>query len=156
MMTSRRVFGLGFMVLATTGWRATAQPLLVEVWRDPHCSCCEGWVEHLRTEGFAVQDRVVPSVAPMRRVLGTPAGLLSCHAGRVVGFALEGHVPAQAIRRLLVERPANVAGLAVPGMPVGTPGMEVPGREPETYDVIAWSRGGKHRPFMRFVGARPA
>ncbi|WPB83758.1 DUF411 domain-containing protein [Sediminicoccus rosea] len=126
----------------------------VEVWRDPHCGCCAAWVEHLRTEGFGVTDRVVPSVAPFRRMLGTPADLLSCHAGRVAGLALEGHVPAFSIRRALSERPAGVIGLAVPAMPIGSPGMEMPGREPETYDVIAWTTDGRQRPFMRFTGAR--
>jgi hypothetical protein len=156
MITARRVIGLGLLTLAATGRRASAQPLRIEVWRDPNCGCCGSWVEHLRAEGFAVADRVVPSVAPFRRMLGTPFDLLSCHAARVDGLGLEGHVPAYAIRRLLAERPANVVGLAVPAMPVGTPGMEVPGREPEAYDVMAWSADGTHRPFMRFVGARPA
>ncbi|MBX9700683.1 MAG: DUF411 domain-containing protein [Acetobacteraceae bacterium] len=127
----------------------------VSVWRDPNCGCCTGWVDHLRAEGFAVQDQVVPSVAPVRRRLGTPADLLSCHAGQVEGFVLEGHVPSAAIRRLLAERPAGVRGLAVPAMPVGSPGMEVPGQAPDTYDVIAFG-DGPHRPFMRFVGSRPA
>jgi hypothetical protein len=128
----------------------------VEVWRDPNCGCCSGWAEHLRAAGFAVTDRVVASVAPFRRMLGTPADLLSCHAARVAGLGLEGHVPAVAIRRLLKERPAGVAGLAVPAMPIGSPGMEVPGQPPETYDVIAWTVDGTHGPFMRFVGAEPA
>lgn len=155
-MLSRRAIGIGLAALAASGRPAAAQRLRVEVWRDPNCGCCSGWVEHLRGEGFAVEDRVVPSVAPLRRMLGTPADLLSCHAARVAGFALEGHVPAPAIRRLLAERPGGVVGLAVPAMPVGTPGMEVQGREPDTYDVIAWSADGTHRPFMRFAGARPA
>jgi hypothetical protein len=127
-----------------------------EVWRDPNCGCCSGWVDYLRAEGFAVTDRVVSSVAPIRRMLGTPADLLSCHAARIAGWlAVEGHVPTLAIRRALSERPAGVVGLAVPEMPVGTPGMEVPGRAPDTYEVIAWSADGSHRPFMRFTGAHP-
>lgn len=127
----------------------------VAVWRDPNCGCCTGWVAHLRAEGFAVQDQVVPSVAPVRRRLGTPPDLLSCHAGEVEGFVLEGHVPAEAIRRLLALRPAGVRGIAVPAMPIGSPGMEVPGAAPDTYDVVAFGAGG-HRPFMRFTGSRPA
>jgi len=127
----------------------------VRVWRDPNCGCCAGWVAHLRAEGFAVDDQVVRSVAPVRRRLGTPADLLSCHAGEIEGFALEGHVPAAAIRRLLAERPAGVRGLAVPEMPVGSPGMEVPGQAADTYDVIAFGEG-PHRPFMRFTGNVPA
>jgi hypothetical protein len=126
----------------------------VSVWRDPNCGCCTGWVVHLRAEGFAVVDQEVPSVAPVRRRLGTPADLLSCHAGEVDGFVLEGHVPAIAIRRLLAERPAGVRGLAVPAMPVGSPGMEVPGAPVDSYDVIAFG-SGPHRPFMRFNGSHP-
>jgi hypothetical protein len=127
----------------------------VSVWRDPYCGCCSGWVTHLRAEGFAVDDQVVPAVGPIRGRLGTPADLLSCHAGQVEDFVLEGHVPAAAIRRLLADRPAGVRGLAVPEMPVGSPGMEVPGRAPDTYDVIAFGTG-PHRPFMRFAGGQPA
>lgn len=127
----------------------------VTVWRDPYCGCCSGWVAHLRAEGFTVDDRIVPSVGPVRARLGTPSDLLSCHAGAVAGFALEGHVPAAAIRRLLAERPAGVRGLAVPEMPLGSPGMEVEGQLPDTYDVIAFGNGA-HRPFMRFTGGTPA
>jgi hypothetical protein len=155
-LISRRILGFGLAMLGLATRPAIAEGLAVEVWRDPQCGCCSGWVDHLRAEGFAVRDRVVGSVAPYRRMLGTPADLLSCHAGRVSGFALEGHVPAIAIRRLLRERPSGIVGLAVPAMPVGTPGMEVPGQAPETYDVIAWRADGTHRPFMRFTGARPA
>ena len=127
----------------------------VSVWRDPNCGCCTGWIAHLRAEGFAVVDHVVSSVAPVRRRLGTPSDLLSCHAAEVEGFALEGHVPAAAIRRLLAERPPGLRGLAVPAMPVGSPGMEVSGMPVDTYDVIAFG-GGPHRSFMRFHGPDPA
>lgn len=151
-MVSRR----GLVLLlgsAAYGPSAAAQALVIEVWRDPYCGCCAGWSEHLRGAGFTVTDRVVPSVAPIRRMLGTPPDLLSCHAGRVAGLAIEGHVPALAIRRLLDQRPTGVVGLAVPAMPIGTPGMETPGREAETFDVIAWSADGKHRPWLRMRGA---
>ncbi|MDO9499317.1 MAG: DUF411 domain-containing protein [Falsiroseomonas sp.] len=127
----------------------------VEVWRDPNCGCCADWVAHLRTAGFTVEDRVVASVAPFRRMLGTPSDLLSCHAGRVGGYALEGHVPAAAVRRLLADRPAGIRGLAVPGMPVGSPGMEVPGQAPDSYDVLAFDARGGHAVFMRFRGGTP-
>lgn len=128
---------------------------LVQVWRDPNCGCCHLWIPHLQAAGFEVQDNQVRSVNAWRRTLGIPADLLSCHAARVEGFALEGHVPPLAIRRLLAERPAGVRGLAVPGMPIGSPGMEVPGAAPDTYEVIAFG-AGPHRPFMRFRGAEPA
>jgi hypothetical protein len=148
---------LPLLVLASPAL-AQAAPR-AEAWRDPNCGCCGGWVEHLRAEGFAVTDRVVPSVGPYRRMLGTPGDLLSCHAARITAggaaLAVEGHVPAHAIRRALAERPAEVVGIAVPAMPVGTPGMEVPGREPDTYDVVAWRADGSHFPWMRMRGARP-
>lgn len=132
---------------------STERPGL-RVWRDPNCGCCGAWVAHMRAEGFQVEDSVVPSVAPMRRALGIPADLPSCHAGLVDGIALEGHVPAAAVKRVLADRPAGVRGLAVPGMPIGSPGMEVPGQPDEAFDVIAFG-DGPHRPYMRFVGGRP-
>ncbi len=162
-MIGRRgvILGLGALGLSATGAAVLARrgeaAVPVEVWRDPYCGCCAGWVAHLREEGFAVTDHVIASVAPVRRMLGTPADLLSCHAARVAGrFVLEGHVPAHAIRRLLAEQPAGVVGLAVPAMPVGTPGMEVPGQAPEVYDVIAWRADGSHAPWLRMRGAGPA
>ena len=134
---------------------SAGQRMSAEVWRDPHCGCCTGWVAHLREEGFAITDRVVPSVTPIRRLLGTPADLLSCHAARVAGWlAIEGHVPALAIRRALAEPPAGMIGLAVPAMPIGTPGMEVPGREAEAYDVVAWRADGSHFAWLRMRGSQ--
>jgi len=149
----RRPLLLALAALPLPAIAAAGTP--VTVWRDPSCGCCEGWVAHLRAEGFAVEDKVVGSVAAVRRMLGTPSDLLSCHAARVEGFVLEGHVPALAIRRVLRERPAGIRGLAVPAMPIGAPGMEMPGQPEDSYDVIAFG-DGPHRPFMRFHGARPA
>lgn len=142
-------------MLAMPGLVQAAQGPRLEVWRDPNCGCCGGWVEHMRREGFVVQDNVVPSVAPARRMLGTPTDLLSCHAARVDGFVLEGHVPALAVRRLLATRPAGIRGIAVPAMPIGSPGMEAPGQAPDTYEVIAFGDRA-HQTFMRFRGAEPA
>ena len=149
----RRPLLLALAALPLPAVAAAGTP--VTVWRDPSCGCCEGWVAHMRTEGFAVEDKVVRSVAAVRRMLGTPSDLLSCHAARVEGFVLEGHVPALAIRRLLRARPAGIRGLAVPAMPIGAPGMEVPGQPEDSYEVVAFG-DGPHRPFMRFQGARPA
>lgn len=153
MIPRRLLSGIAVAALAAPAF-AQSRPS-IEVWRDPNCGCCSGWVAHLRAEGFAVTDRVVRNVGAYRQMLGTPADLLSCHAARIAGFGIEGHVPAHAIRRLLTERPAGVAGLAVPAMPIGTPGMEVPGQPPETYDVIAWRRDGSHVPWIRMRGAEP-
>jgi hypothetical protein len=155
-MLSRRIITIASLSMlaspALTQSRESA-----EVWRDPNCGCCAGWVAHLREEGFAVTDRIVPTVTPIRRMLGTPSDLLSCHAARIAGWLnIEGHVPALAIRRALAENLPGVVGLAVPAMPIGTPGMEIPGHEPELYDVIAWRADGSHFAWLRMRGARLA
>jgi hypothetical protein len=141
---------------ATLGGTARAtEPVRVTVWRDPSCGCCAGWVAHLRAEGFTVDDQVTQALGAVRQRLDTPADLLSCHAGAAEGFAFEGHVPAAAIRQLLAERPAGIRGLAVPEMPMGSPGMEMLGQPADSYDVIAFG-AAPHRPYMRFHGAQPA
>ncbi|MEO3472537.1 DUF411 domain-containing protein [Roseomonas sp. CAU 1739] len=155
-MRSRRTILLSGLGAALVSMAARAgQARRLEVWRDAACGCCGGWVDHMRREGFAVQDNVAGSVAPARRMLGTPPDLLSCHAARVDGYVLEGHVPELALRRLLATRPPGILGIAVPAMPAGTPGMEIPGQPPDTYDVIAFG-GRPHRTFMRFRGSEPA
>lgn len=150
MMSRRILFAIGLSSVVSRKPLAQPRPY-VFVWRDPTCGCCKGWVTHLRAEGFVVDDKVVPSLGAIRRELGTPDDLLSCHAGMVERLALEGHVPAAAIRRLLAERPVGVRGLAVPDMPIGSPGMEVPGQHADTYDVIAFG-SLPHRVYMRFTG----
>ena len=155
-MPMRRAFLLALAAMPLMGAAAHAQRRTsVEVWRDPNCGCCGAWVDRLNAAGFDAAATPVPSLEPIRETLGTPADLAGCHAARVEGYTLEGHVPPAAIRRLLAERPAGVRGLAVPGMPAGSPGMEVEGRAPETYDVIAFSADGSRRTFMRFRGSEP-
>ena len=151
----RRLLSAAVAAIALPGAAPLAARQL-RVWRDPNCGCCGGWVEHMRAAGFQVEEQLVASPAPARRMLGIPADLLSCHAAAVGGYALEGHVPASAVKRLLAERPAGVRGLAVPGMPLGSPGMEVPGQPEDAYDVIAFADGAPHRVFMRFQGGREA
>lgn len=153
----RRLF-LAALAAAGAARSALAQPAdrrSLRVWRDPGCGCCTGWLAHMRAAGFAVEDSVVPSPAPARRMLGIPSDVLSCHAAAVEGYALEGHVPAAAVLRLLAERPAGIRGLAVPAMPIGSPGMEMAGQADETYDVIAFDGGAGRRVFMRFRGHHP-
>jgi hypothetical protein len=99
-------------------------------------------VGHLRAHGFAVKTEDVDDPGPIKRKLAVPPALQGCHTGVVGGYLIEGHVPADLIARLLQERPA-VAGLAVPGMPVGSPGMEVPGQAPQTYQILAFDRSGR-------------
>ena len=108
----------------------------VEVWKAPTCGCCKDWVTHLEAHGFSVRVHDTGNTA-MRARLGIPERLGSCHTARVGGYAIEGHVPAQDIHRLLAQRPKAI-GLAVPGMPIGSPGMDGPayGNRRDPYDVL--------------------
>jgi hypothetical protein len=124
----------------------------VVVTRDPNCGCCGGWVEHLKVAGFPVEVLESSDLTSIKARLGVPQRLAACHTGEVAGYVVEGHVPAAAIRRLLSERP-QATGLAVPGMPVGSPGMEIEGKAPETYTVILFGPHGE-RPFARFRGGQ--
>jgi hypothetical protein len=136
--------------LATTG--AIAESLAqIRVNRDPSCGCCGAWVDHLRQAGFPVEVIETSELNRVKVSLGVPQALASCHTAEVAGYVIEGHVPAGAIKRLLTEKP-QAKGLAVPGMPVGSPGMEVEGSEPETYEVILFGPWGQ-RTFARFRGA---
>ena len=126
--------------------RAAAERVqLVTVYKSPACGCCGEWVKHLRGNGFRVEAHDVADVSPIRRRYGVPGSLASCHTAIVEGYAIEGHVPASDIERLLRERP-RVAGLAVPGMVIGSPGMEQ-GR-PQPYDTLAFDERG-YRVFAR-------
>lgn len=145
--------GLAVLTLPASAGAETRSRL--QVWRDENCGCCVAWVDHMRAAGFPIEDNVVRSVAAARRMLGTPHDLVSCHAALVGGYALEGHVPAEAVIRLLAQRPAGIRGLAVPGMPVGSPGMEVPGQAPDIYNVLAFDARGGRMTFMRFRGGTP-
>ncbi len=138
------------LVLGGRAW-ADGLPRLV-VTKDPSCGCCRGWAEHVRAAGFPVEIVESESLNRLKTRLGVPQDLASCHTAEVGGYVIEGHVPAAAIRRLLDERPA-ATGLAVPGMPVGSPGMEVEGSPPETYAVILFGPSGR-RQFARFRGAK--
>ena len=106
----------------------------VTVYKTPTCGCCSLWVDHLEANGFPVEVQDVESLTAIKQQYGIPAQLQSCHTAVVDGYIVEGHVPAEDVKRLLAEQP-EAAGLAVPGMPIGSPGMEVPGREPDRYAV---------------------
>lgn len=129
--------------------RADALPEVV-VHKDPSCGCCRGWAQHLRSAGFPVRIIENRDLGAVKQRLRVPTDLASCHTAEVGGYVVEGHVPANAIKRLLGERPAAV-GLAVPGMPAGSPGME--GGAPETYEVVLFGEQGR-RVFVRYLGNR--
>lgn len=125
----------------------------VEVWKDPSCGCCKDWISHLETNGFQVRVNDSGNTAARAR-LGLPDKLGSCHTAQVSGYAIEGHVPAREIHRLLTERPAAI-GLAVPGMPVGSPGMDAPlyGGRRDAYDVLLVQRDGGTRVYQSYKRA---
>ncbi|MEE7490397.1 metal-binding protein [Methylobacterium oryzae] len=153
-MPSRRAMLAGLAAGLALGRGALAQGLpTVAVTKDPNCGCCEKWVTHLREAGFTVTVTEGP-VNPVKARLGVPRDLASCHTAQVGGYAIEGHVPAGAIKRLLAEQP-KATGLAVPGMPAGSPGMEVEGMEPDTYEVVLFGPAGRE-PFASYRGANPA
>lgn len=122
----------------------------IEVWKDPDCGCCKDWVTHLQSNGFEVRVHDSGNNAARSR-LGVPAKLGSCHTALVGGYAIEGHVPAREIRRLLSEKPAAI-GLSVPGMPVGSPGMDdaVYGGRRDPFDVLLIARDGSTRVFQSY------
>ena len=126
---------------------AAAKPT-VHVWKDPTCGCCAGWVEHLRAAGYPVEVEDTPDLGAVKRAKGIPRPLTSCHTATVDGYVIEGHVPADVIDRVLAERP-DVAGLAVPGMPIGSPGMEVPGQAPVHYEIVAFTSAGENNVYDR-------
>jgi len=149
--TTRRhlLLALGALPFASFAQQAPAR-LLVEVWKDPNCGCCQEWVKHLEANGFAVKV-IHGSNAAMRAKLGIPEQLGSCHTALVGGYAVEGHVPAKEIRRLLKDKPQAV-GLAVAGMPIGAPGMDAPaynGRR-DPYDVLLVAKGGASRVYASY------
>lgn len=143
------VFGVTAAAVSVSVHGAKAAPLIV-VNKDPSCGCCSNWVEHLRSARFATQVRESGDLGPLKRRLGIPAALESCHTAEIDGFVIEGHVPAPAIRRLLTERPATV-GLAVPDMPIGSSGMEVTGTPNEIYEVVLFGPS-EQRVFARYRG----
>ena len=113
----------------------------VLVYKNATCECCKSWSQHLRNAGFTVEIRNLDNLNDVKQRVGIPAGMGSCHTAEVGGYFIEGHVPAADIKRLLAERP-DAKGLAVPGMPVGSPGMESPTGETQPYDVLLVSPHG--------------
>ena len=152
--TKRLLFGALLLVFvggvlsacATDSESATSVSDLpvVTMYKSPTCGCCAKWAEHLEAHGFEVTAIDLPDVTPLKQRYGVPRDLASCHTAVVGGYVMEGHVPAEDVKRLLAEKP-DVVGLAVPGMPIGSPGMEGP--NPKPYDVVAFTRGGERGVF---------
>lgn len=147
------VLGTAGAVLAISPAFAEAGLPKVLVTKDPNCGCCGSWVDHMKAAGFPVEVVTTPQVNRVKARLGVPDDLVSCHTAEVGGYVIEGHVPADAVKRLLAEKP-QAKGLAVPGMPVGSPGMEVTGVENDIYEVVLFGSSGQTT-FARYQGIRP-
>jgi len=148
MRPQRRVFIAALLAAASTP--LLAAPVPVEVWKSPECGCCKDWVRHLEAHGFRVRVHDEGNTDARQR-LGMPLRYGSCHTASVGGYAIEGHVPAREIHRLLKERPRAV-GLAVPAMPLGSPGMDGPeyqGRK-QPYDVLLVALDGGATPYQSY------
>lgn len=131
---------------------AADKPVDIVVYRSPTCNCCGKWLEHLKKNNFNVKDIVTDDVEAIKHKYGVSEAMASCHTAILDGYVVEGHVPANDIMTLLKTRP-NVAGIAVPGMPSGTPGMEMGGRK-DPYDVISFDRENHHQVFNSYKSAQ--
>jgi hypothetical protein len=148
----RTMLGLiGAMTFGLTLPAHAQSPLALHVYKDPNCGCCTGWIAHLKHHGFVSRVTDTSDMSAVKMRLGVPDALASCHTAQLGNYVIEGHVPAHAVKRLLDEKP-DALGLAVPGMPIGSPGME--GGAPETYDVILFGQGGQST-FGRYRADRP-
>jgi hypothetical protein len=154
---SRRTFlglaaGAGAVAMAGSAIGAQPGARRLVVHRNPSCGCCTGWADHARRAGFAVTVQNHADMPSLKRRLGVPADLESCHTSEVAGYVIEGHVPLADVQRLLRERPRGTRGLAVPGMPMGSPGMEAGGARQPFVTYAFDSRGGR-REYARHGGA---
>jgi hypothetical protein len=147
MKITRRVLMQSVAMTALAPMNAWAAWPAIVVHKDPSCGCCSGWVEHLELNGFRVQVFDTADLNRVKTRLGVPSDLQACHTAEVEKYVIEGHVPAAALKRFLAERP-NASGLAVPGMPSGSPGM---GGEHEEYEVTLFGPN-ERRLYARFKG----
>ena len=150
--TSRRQLLLALALMPLAGLAQGAAPVQVQVWKEPTCGCCGDWIAHMEANGFKVFVNVGGTNAARTR-LGMPRNMASCHTALVGGYAIEGHVPARDISRLLREKPAAV-GLAAPGMPIGSPGMDTPAYngKKSPYDVMLVARDGSATVYQKYLG----
>jgi hypothetical protein len=149
-LTTGLALTTGIAAIAVARTKAADGPI-VTVHKHPKCGCCMGWVSHLQGAGFTVKIEDTTRLDAVKKRLGVPDELISCHTAEVAGYVIEGHVPAVALQRFLSEKP-DAVGLAVAGMPIGAPGME--GAKPEKYDVVLFGPSVR-RTYMSFVGEQP-
>jgi hypothetical protein len=119
-----------------------AKPIPMSVYKSPSCGCCVKWIDYMRSHGFDPKVQDVENIGAVKLKLGVREEFSSCHTSEIGGYVVEGHVPVETVQRMLKERP-KIAGLAVPNMPAGSPGMEVPGGRKEAYNILAFTSDGK-------------
>ena len=141
MITRRTLVSGGLVLAAYPSLAAAAPPVKITTYRSPSCGCCGKWIDAARAAGFAVTVVATDEVLALKDKHGIPRTLLSCHTSLVGPYVVEGHVPFAAIRKLLRDKPKGIKGIAVPGMPLGSPGMEVHGAGTEPFDVFAFDSG---------------
>lgn len=143
------------LVVGCTAGAEQAEPAaqqnspVVVVYRSPTCSCCEDWIAYLETNGYTVQVEDVADMATLKQQYGVPTQLYSCHTAVVDGYVVEGHVPVAEIERMLTVRP-EISGIAVAGMPIGSPGMEVAGVADQPYDVMTFNAAGNMQRYASY------
>ena len=120
----------------------------MSVYRSPSCGCCGVWIEHMKKHGFAITDIKTDELEAIKEQYNVPSNLASCHTAMIDGYLMEGHIPADEIKRFLKQKP-NLKGLSVPGMPLGTPGMEA-GERKQPFDVLAFNDSGKVEVFKHY------
>ncbi len=149
-MLSRRHFlaAAAATVVARRELFAAPAPVKITIYKDPGCDCCKRWVTHLAANGFATSVRDVADLDEIKRTMHVPTALQSCHTAVVGRYVVEGHVPADVIKKFLAEKSSSL-GLAAPGMPTGSPGMEMPGGAKDPYDVVVFERNGTSRVYAR-------
>ena len=141
-------FALVLGVIAVAGQTTAAVgPTRITVYKTPTCGCCAKWVDHMKAAGFAPTVHDLPELSAIKAKHGIPATLQSCHTAVVDGYVVEGHIPADVVQKLLKERP-KLAGIAVPGMPMGSPGMEQGGMK-DPYDVLTFDAAGNTKVFAK-------
>jgi hypothetical protein len=118
------------------------KPVPMSVYKSPSCGCCQKWVDYMRSHGFDPKVQDVENIGAVKLKLGVREEFASCHTAEIGGYVVEGHVPVETVQRLLKERP-KIAGIAVPNMPAGSPGMEVPGGRKDAYNILAFTSDGK-------------
>ncbi|WP_194437062.1 DUF411 domain-containing protein [Vibrio fluminensis] len=135
------------------GTTATAWAADVINHKSPYCGCCTEWTKHMQDAGFTVEEKLHDDMNAVKQNLGLDPKLASCHTAEIGGFVFEGHIPADDIKAFLANPPKNAKGLAVPGMPMGSPGMEY-GNEKDSYSVYAYNERGQVFEYRRYQGNR--